>query len=175
MTRARRTATILVVALFGFTSVALATTKFTGTNNSDGIVGTTGPDAISALGGNDKVVGRGYADSIDGGSGNDTLYGDGTCPAGQTNPSYCATGETVLDGNDNILGGSGDDAIFGQGGNDDIDGGSGTDTISGGSGNDQILARDDEKDTIDCGPGTDKVTADKIDVIASNCETVSRK
>jgi hypothetical protein len=39
------------------------------------------------------------------------------------------------------------------------------------SGNDTVEARDGEKDSIDCGPGTDTAVVDAVDVVA-NCETV---
>ena len=47
--------------------------------------------------------------------------------------------------------------------------------ISGGAGNDTITARDGKRDRISCGSGRDKVTADKRDRVAKNCERVSRK
>jgi hypothetical protein len=72
-------------------------------------------------------------------------------------------------------------------GDDVISGGPGRDEIAGdrparcnelhcditdGYGNDVIDARDGEADSVSCGPGTDKVTADAIDVIAPDCEQV---
>jgi hypothetical protein len=47
--------------------------------------------------------------------------------------------------------------------------------ISGGAGGDTINSRDGKRDRISCGSGRDKVTADKRDRIAKNCERVSRK
>ena len=47
--------------------------------------------------------------------------------------------------------------------------------IEGGSGNDTILVRDGTRDRINCGSGRDKVTADRRDKIAKNCERVSRR
>jgi hypothetical protein len=44
-----------------------------------------------------------------------------------------------------------------------------------GGGNDTISARDGTRDTIDCGGGRDKVTADRTDKVSSNCERVTRK
>ena len=41
-------------------------------------------------------------------------------------------------------------------------------------GNDTILAADGEADSITCGAGTDRVTADALDVVAPDCETVTR-
>ena len=39
---------------------------------------------------------------------------------------------------------------------------------------DTIFARDGERDTIDCGAGRDKVTADRVDRV-KNCERVTRR
>ena len=37
-----------------------------------------------------------------------------------------------------------------------------------------IAARDGDRDRINCGTGFDKVTADRIDLVSSNCESVKR-
>jgi Ca2+-binding RTX toxin-like protein len=65
--------------------------------------------------------------------------------------------------------------LFGGAGNDTLTGGSGADSISGAAGNDTINARDRAKDSIRCGSGKDKVTADKNDQVARDCETVTRR
>lgn len=78
-------------------------------------------------------------------------------------------------GNDTVLGGGGDDRLYGGRGNDVITGGSGTDRIWGGPGSDTIYAADGERDYVDCGAGNDRVVADPVDVVASNCEVVARK
>lgn len=102
-----------------------------------------------------------------------------------------AGGNDVLRGSDRhgdaIDGGSGDDDISGGFGDDTLVGGPGRDTIAGdrplrcnelhcdlggGSGNDTIDARDGEVDSITCGPGTDRVIADAVDVVAADCEVV---
>jgi Ca2+-binding RTX toxin-like protein len=62
-----------------------------------------------------------------------------------------------------LSGGSGDEVITG---------GPSPDRITGGSGDDVINSKDGSKDTIDCGPGSDRVTVDAIDVVSSNCEQV---
>jgi Ca2+-binding RTX toxin-like protein len=53
-------------------------------------------------------------------------------------------------------------------------GGKGHDTLNGGRGNDRIFARDGVRDHINCGSGNDSVRADRADVVARNCEHVSR-
>ena len=42
-------------------------------------------------------------------------------------------------------------------------------------GNDLVQAAFGGKDRVDCGPGSDVVSADGSDVVAANCEIVSRR
>jgi serine protease AprX len=77
-------------------------------------------------------------------------------------------------GPDVLNGGKGNDTIDGGTGNDRITGGPGRDTIKAGTGNDVVNARDRERDVVDCGPGRDTATVDKIDVVR-NCELVRRR
>jgi Ca2+-binding RTX toxin-like protein len=121
--------------------------------------GTNGPDRL--------LVGA-EETTVDGRGGDDVIY-----------TSYSA---------DSIEGGAGDDEIRGYGGADRIAGGPGRDTLYGDtagqacnaltcsihSGNDIIDARDGERDTIDCGLGTDTLYADALDV-HTNCEDVQRE
>jgi Ca2+-binding RTX toxin-like protein len=69
---------------------------------------------------------------------------------------------------------AGDDCLFGLAGDDRVSGGTRDDKIRGDNGNDTISARDGARDTIDCGAGRDKVTADRTDTVKSNCEYVKR-
>ncbi|MDX6679603.1 MAG: hypothetical protein QOE31_3655, partial [Solirubrobacteraceae bacterium] len=48
------------------------------------------------------------------------------------------------------------------------------DIVAGGDGKDVIKARDGAIDRITCGAGRDRVTADRIDVVARDCERVKR-
>jgi len=66
-----------------------------------------------------------------------------------------------------VLGGSGNDRI-------DATGGASEDVVAGGTGNDTIKARDGALDRIACGPGRDRVVADRIDRVARGCEVVKR-
>jgi hypothetical protein len=100
-------------------------------------------------------------------------------------------------GNDTLRGSDGAETLDGGPGNDDIDGGFGDDTITGGPGrdsiagdrrggdcgpvwcklpfgNDTIDARDGEIDSVSCGFGEDTVYADANDVVAGDCEHVTR-
>ena len=83
--------------------------------------------------------------------------------------------ETAGEVRDRISGGDGTDRIFGVGGSDRISGGRGRDNISAGSGNDRIAVRDGQRDTVRCGRGRDRVTADRQDQVARDCERVSRR
>ena len=64
---------------------------------------------------------------------------------------------------------------------DVLDGGPGRDRISGEGGGDTIGARDGERDAISCGAnafgrsGRDVVHADRLDVVARDCEVVHRR
>jgi hypothetical protein len=99
-----------------------------------------------------RLVGTAHSDYLAGGAGDDKIYGRG--------------------GNDTLLGGAGDDYLDGGDGNDIITGGPGSDRILGGPGSDTIHADDGERDTIDCGPGSDRAYVDAIDVV-KNCEVVT--
>jgi Ca2+-binding RTX toxin-like protein len=121
-----------------------------GTERDDVITGSQKKDVIFALGGADQIAGRAGNDRISGGAGDDLLFGE-----------------------------DGTDTLDGDVGADRIVGGDGADTISGGSNSDEIDAVADEglgpiKDTIECGTGTDTVKADRLDVVAADCEIVDR-
>jgi len=77
-------------------------------------------------------------------------------------------------GDDRLSGGAGADVLLGGPGNDRINGGRGRDRLSGQGGDDIIRARDGAQDVVSCGPGRDTVFADRLDKIASGCETVMR-
>jgi Tol biopolymer transport system component len=66
------------------------------------------------------------------------------------------------------------DVILARGGNDAIDGRAGPDLIVAGAGNDRIAAKDGTRDRIVCGPGRDVAHVDRHDLVARDCESVSR-
>lgn len=99
------------------------------------------PDDCETVGYN--IWGTDGADQIDG-----TPYADFVVP---------------FDGADTIRTYGGDDFV--NGGND-----TGPDVYWFGAGDDSVRARDGIVDTIHCGPGHDRVTADEIDVVADDCE-----
>jgi Tol biopolymer transport system component len=66
------------------------------------------------------------------------------------------------------------DVIIARGGNDRIDGRAGPDLILAGVGSDRIAAKDGTRDRIVCGPGRDVAQVDRRDLVARDCESVSR-
>jgi Ca2+-binding RTX toxin-like protein len=80
-----------------------------------------------------------------------------------------------LGGPDTILGLAGDDLLDGGSGNDTLVGGPGRDVLVGRIGNDVLSVRDGRRDRVACGPGRDRVLADRLDVVASDCERVVRR
>jgi Ca2+-binding RTX toxin-like protein len=75
---------------------------------------------------------------------------------------------------DQISGDNNPQVIRGGDGNDLLDGGGGIDLLSGQGGDDSITSRDGRTDVVSCGGGTDSVTADPRDVVARDCESVTR-
>lgn len=128
-------------------------------------------EKIEGTTGNDFFTGSAGPDNFEGDSGDDEIHGAG--------------------GADDLYGGGGDDKMFGDAGNDKLQGAAGADTVDGGAGLDQIygdnascsvfcafdadtlLARDGEKDAVDCGGGADSAIVDQLDVV-SDCASVDR-
>jgi Ca2+-binding RTX toxin-like protein len=128
------------------------TSAFTvGTSGADVLVGTAARDVLNGRGGDDCLFGLGGEDRMSGGSGDDLLSG--------------------ASGGDRLNGDAGKDKINAGNGNDTITPGAGKDKVAGQGGNDEISARDSTADSIDCGAGRDKVTADRSDNV-KNCEFV---
>lgn len=166
--------TVMTLGILLSSGVALAVSK-SGTNGNDTIKGTNKVDSLSGRGGNDTISGLNGNDSISGGPGKDRLWG------GEPPPFKSKSG------NDSISGGDGKDLVVGGFGADTLSGGAGNDTVvegpdedqsrdvmSGGAGDDLMSAAGipDSKDIISCGPGNDTVQADKVDVVAKDCENV---
>ena len=163
-------------------ALALAGGVMRGTAGDDTITGTDKRDKIRAFKGNDTIKALAGRDRIRAGRGNDGVEaGDGH--------------DIVFSGwgDDTVNGGPGADLIFAQQGADTISGGPGpdrlwalagvdvtkqagepADTLDGGFGNDRFYVRDGEADKVTCGPGFDRVRADYKDVVANDCERLSR-
>jgi Tol biopolymer transport system component len=117
-----------------------------GSDASEPLRGTRGRDVICSLGGNDSVrAGRG-PDSITAG------FGD-----------------------DRVSAGRGRDAVNGQRGKDILNPGAGRDKVWGGGEDDYVVVLDGNRDVVDCGPGSDRVLADRRDRISINCERLERR
>ena len=78
-----------------------------------------------------------------------------------------------LGGADRLRGAAGNDCLIGGPGADTLDGGEGVDLLDGGGGRDVIAAVDGTRDLVRCGPGRDRVRADRVDRLRG-CERVTR-
>jgi hypothetical protein len=77
---------------------------------------------------------------------------------------------------DILQGQGGNDLLTGRGGRDLLVGGTGRDRLVGGPGADTLAAEADvARDSVSCGTGRDVVTAELVDRVARDCETVSRQ
>ncbi len=154
-----------------------------GTPQDDVIYGTDHRDFMDSKEGDDTVYARGAVDTVQGGSGNDLIYGDSGedyIQAGDPNVPLIPTPDNDVvhggPGPDSINGAEGDDVIYGGDGDDHIlFGYTGEDILYGGDGNDYLNVGTDaqsnrQRDILHCGPGEDRYTADKADVVSEDCE-----
>jgi hypothetical protein len=124
-----------------------------GTNRADRIVGTAARDVIFPGAGDDRVSSGAGDDRID------ATYGRDFVDAGPNN--------------DVVYTHANDDVVLGGAGRDLLSPGNAEDTVSGGRGRDLIeVAGDGRVDRVRCGPGRDFVSADRIDQVGPDCETV---
>jgi Ca2+-binding RTX toxin-like protein len=104
------------------------------------------PLSITGTNGDDQIKGTKKAEEIRG------LGGD----------------DEIVDGlrEDTVYGGAGADNLIGYGGDTSVD------RFSGGEGDDTVQSRDvpAAQDRVSCGPGVDRVYADKADVVSGDCE-----
>lgn len=141
----------------------------TGVAGDDCLYGSTGADALSGGSGTDLLSGWLGEDLLLGGTGNDTLLGGGADDV--VRGQY---GNDKLDGgsgNDKLDGGRGNDRLIGGSGNDRLIGGTGVDAFYGQGGSDTIDSVDARAETVDCGPGRDTATVDRIDRVR-RCDRV---
>ena len=110
----------------------------------------------------DRLIGTRGADVIVGGAGNDRIR------AGGGDDLVCAGS-----GGDRVAGGPGNDRLLGGPGNDFIAPGPGRDRVFAGAGADLIVSIDSRRDVIDCGPGLDVASVDRVDR-TRRCEIVIR-
>jgi Ca2+-binding RTX toxin-like protein len=129
-------------------------------------------DYIHGGGGNDIIDGREGVDEASGGSGNDTVSG------GEGDDLIDSS--SVFDENDvDAPGDAGDDTLAGDGGNDQLRADNGRDKASGGDGDDYLIGTDIDlgehdgyADTLNCGPGADRVAPSHTDRVSITCETL---
>ena len=144
----------------------------TGGAGADRLTGSAFGDRLRGLAGNDVLIARAGDDCLSGGAGNDRLSGG----AGKDKLSGGPGKDKLTGGNgkDKLSGGPGKDKLSGGPGKDKLTGGNGKDTLNGGPGNDTINARDNRRETVNCGSGKkDRATVDRIDRVV-RCEKVKR-
>jgi Ca2+-binding RTX toxin-like protein len=180
----RRTILLLVtmaLTLLVASGVALAVTKI-GTEGPDTLMGTNGNDNLVGRGGNDRLFSLAGTDTLLGGPGKDVVFGGrivGRC----CDDNDFSGGDKNVDGgpgNDQVNGGKDSDNILGGRGNDYLfegaePGVAKIDNIFAGAGNDAVWVLNWSprgKDVVSCGSGFDRVVADRLDVIAPDCERV---
>jgi uncharacterized repeat protein (TIGR01451 family) len=143
-----------------------------GGRDDDVLVGTGFGDRITGLEGRDLLRGGEGPDCLWGGTGDDVVDGDGG-----DDQLWGGDGRDRLEGgvgDDRLIGGRKADQLSGGPGNDQLLPSSGRDRVFAGLGDDVIAARDGARDVIFCGPGNDRVVADRIDVLRG-CEQRSRR
>jgi Ca2+-binding RTX toxin-like protein len=119
----------------------------------------------------DRLAMGGGRDICNGLAGNDEIFGDHASDnTGALGPGVSLYG---AGGNDTIEGGTGSDTLGGGPGNDYLFAGTGEDDVDGGSGNDYINVSDHfaGNDTVNCGPGADRVVRD-INPATGNVDSV---
>ena len=176
----------LVNALFGdFVNSERGDDRLTGGRRDDFLQGGPGADLIDGRGGSDQATYRderhrvrvdlaaGVAlssagerdrlrsvERVEGGDGADVLRG-----------SRARNVLEGLAGDDTLLGDAGADTLVGGPGRDRLVGGFGLDLFDAGPGQDRIRSADGRAETVRCGPGADRVLADRADR-RSACESV---
>jgi len=158
------------------------------------LYGETGNDTISNLGLSGRLDGGSGSDVLRPGLGADRIAGgtglDAIDYSERTKPvtiNFFTVADSPVQGEEGegdsfvgtvdvevAFGGKAGDKLTGNGRSEQFIPGPGQDTVSTRQGDDIVDARDGAKDTIECGLGADTVYADTIDVVAADCENVSR-
>lgn len=176
--------------------------RLLGLGGGDGISGDEGDDLLKGGGGNDMVsgfvgndvlseagLGVNGKDLLDGGAGVDSVsyarrrepvtitindrYDDGG--AGEADDVLDVEEVTGTAGADVIVGSGADEVLRGSAGDDALTGGGGADVLTGDEGDDLFHARDDTKDTLRGGPGSDRARVDQVDVRFSIEQLIRRR
>lgn len=153
----------------------------TGGPEDDVVDGGPGADRLIGGGGQDTLsfAGRRTPVRVDAGTGwssdGDAFRGFHTIIGGDAADALRGSA-----GRDSLDGGPGNDRLYGLGGRDILVGGRGADELYGGAGDDRISGDPPQgdgyytpiirrrADRVDCGPGRDRITADRRD-ITRNC------
>ena len=161
------------------------TARLEGGDGNDVLIGGDAADRLLGGAGDDRLVGGAGADRIEGGDGVDVAdYGSSLLPVrvvpdGSAGDGTLGEGDDVEPDVEGSVGGAGNDELTagrdggtleGGAGDDILHGGPGTDVFLGGDGNDTIFSADSAAEVVSCGDGSDTVTADAFDTVASNCE-----
>jgi Ca2+-binding RTX toxin-like protein len=156
----------------------LGVERLLGGAGADALTAGAAPGTLAGAAGDDTLVGGAAADLLSGGdlagsagSGDDTLDGRGGPDElrggdGSDTVSYATRTAAVTVSPDDVA----DDGQAGEQDNVRSD----VESLLGGTGDDSFRLRDDRRETVACGPGTDTVLADAADVVAADCEQVDR-
>jgi Ca2+-binding RTX toxin-like protein len=145
-----------------------------GTEGADNLSPAGEPSRVFGFGGDDSILSTDLDDRADGGAGADRLGGGGLLLGGTGEDQLDAGARSNWPGRPRLDGQSGDDRLLGSAVSDSLAGGTGADVISGRDGSDLIRSRDGVRDRVVCGSGRDRVSADRRDSVARDCEVVSR-
>lgn len=163
---------------------------------NDVLSGCAGDDTMDGGAGNDRVYGCEGNDRLEGGAGVDVVRGETGNDVVRGGPGNDKLSGDA--GNDRIVGGAGNDVIVGGDGADTLLGGGGNDSINA-RGKRNAIAYDrgvvelvqtlfddvveyarrkpkkrrSQRDRVVCGPGFDRVKADREDIVARDCEVVN--
>jgi len=163
----------------------------TGGSGADTVLGGTAAEDFGGGSGDDTFIGAlSPGDEFRGQDGSDTLdlsnesggftvtldgvRDDGPGSGGSANVQLDVERAFGGPGTDDFTGGVAAETLHGGGGADILEGGAGADQLTGADGGDTLLARDDFVDGVTCGAGDDTVFADWNDVVAADCESVTR-
>jgi Ca2+-binding RTX toxin-like protein len=131
----------------------------------------TAPSRLFGGAGNDVLVGGPDFDLLSGGQDDDEIR-DSSGSNGSVRDYLTGNGgddELVGSPDGDVLsGGDGRNVLKGRAGNDDLFA-TGKTTYDAGPGDDLVVSRNGRRDRVNCGPGRDKVNADKADLLR-NCE-----
>ena len=167
-----------------------------GGDGDDLVDGGEGADAVTGAAGDDALNGGLGADALSGGAGldsathvilapappatvslddaaNDGLPGEGDNYATDIEDVSILGQGAVVPSGSTLIGSAGPNELTTGAGNDAITAGAGIDRVTADAGDDTVDVRDGFSDRVRCGPGTDSVVADTLDLVSADCEAVN--